>query len=404
MKRSIYILSLALAATGCADSDLLRPYGPDDGRAPAAVAEVAVRNFPGGATLRYRLPADRDLAYVKASFVGTDGRGREVRASGYVDSLRLEGFGDTRDYEVELRAYDKFENASQPVRVTVTPETPPMQRVFESLAYEVDFGGFVVRFENEARSDVAIYALRRDPATGRLEYYDVFYTGLAHGSWSVRGLPAEEAEFGLCVADRWGNVSPTMTFIDRPWPEEKLDKTLFRAVPYNRIPGDISWAEFAGEPSMLWNDVVGPWDFAHTDYPAEFPHRTTFDLGVKAKLSRIRTWMRPNEDTRWKHGTWKVFRIWGCEELPEAPSAADPLAGWTLLGDFVSVKPSGLPVGQESDDDIALTAEGEEFAFDRAAPAVRYLRIEVDMSWSGMKCSAMSELSLWGDVQEVYNR
>lgn len=404
MKRSIYLLSFALAAAGCADSDLLRPYGPDDGRGPDPVADVSVRNFPGGATLRYRLPSDRDLAYVKATFVGTDGCPREVRASGYVDSLRIEGFGDTRDYRVEVRACDKFENASLPVEVTVTPETPPMQRVFESLDYEVDFGGFVVHFENEAKSDVAIYVLRRDAASGTLEYYDVYYTGQAKGSYSVRGLPAEENEFGLYVADRWGNVSATMTFTDCPWPEEKLDKKLFQAVPYGRIPGDISWSEFAGNPANLWNDVISAWDFAHTDYPAEFPHRTTFDLGVLAKLSRIRTWMRPNEDTRWKHGTWKVFRIYGCEELPEAPSAADPLAGWTLLGDFVSVKPSGLPLGQENDEDIALTAEGEEFSFDRAAPAVRYLRIEVDMSWSGMKCSAMTELSLWGDVQEVYNQ
>lgn len=404
MKRTLYILSLALAAAGCSDSsDLLRPYGPDDGRAPGTVSEVTVSNFSGGATIRYKLPSDRDLSYVKASFRGTDGTEREVRASGYVDSLRLEGFGDTRDYKVSLRAYDKFENASAPVEVTVTPLTPPMQLVYESLTYDIDFGGFIVNFENEAKSDVAIYILRHDAQSGELEYYDVYYTGLARGSYAVRGLPAEENEFGLYVTDRWGNTSETMTFTGRPWPEERLDKKLIQSIDWRRMPGDISWSEYAGNPMNLWNETISGGDFAHTDYPVDFPHRTTFDLGVKVKLSRLRTWMRDNEDTCWQHGTWKDFRVYGCMELPSSPSADDPMAGWTLLGDFHSVKPSGLPIGQESDEDVEVRKNGEEFTFDREAPAIRYIRFECLMSWSGMKCSAMTELALWGDVQEIYN-
>ena len=183
MKRQfihIYILLAAALLAGCKETDLLKPYGDNDGTAPGPVANARVRNYPGGATIRYDLPDDADLAYVQAEFTSTNGERREVRASQYVDSLVIEGFGDTREYTVDLYAYDHFENRSDVLAVTVHPETPPVYTIFESLKYTVDFGGFLVEYENPTKSDIAIYVMQRDSVSGDFEYYDAYYLSLIH--------------------------------------------------------------------------------------------------------------------------------------------------------------------------------------------------------------------------------
>lgn len=393
------ILTIALALAGCSDVNLLRPYGHDDGKGPGPVSEVTVTNKPGAAVIRYKLPSDTDLSYVKAEFTGTDGSKREARASSYVDSLLIEGFGDTANHTIEIRAYDKFENASSPVMVTVTPLTPPVQSVFESLGWSVDFGGFIVSFENSSKSNIGIYVTKKDTLTGEMEYYDVYYTEKADGVYAVRGLPDEKNDFGLYVQDHWGNKSETLEFTATPWREDLLDKKLFSAVNPNLVNGDLASNQYDRQMSNVWDGVIGNWNYIHTKWPIEFPHRFTFDLGVEAKLSRIRTWQRSGDDVRWQHGAWRIFNVYGCKELPEITD--DPLHGWNLIGSFTSVKPSGLPQGQVSDEDIQLIADGEEFQFDRSADAVRYVRFEILGVHSEMKLSCMSELTLWGQIEST---
>ena len=387
MKR-IYsiLLTSALALAGCAEVDLRHPYGDDNGQAPGPVRDVQVENFSGGAVLRYTLPGDLDLSYVKATFTGTNGIQREATASAYVDSLVIDGFGDTREYSVEIRSYDKFEHASTPVTVKVNPLTPPIQTVFESLEYSIDFGGFIITYENVSKAEVGIYVTRRNSATGEMEYYDVYFTKLPSGQYAVRGLPDDENDFGIYVSDRWGNTSEVLSFTGTPLREDLLDKEKFEWVDPSNMKGDLSRSDYdaSNYPQKFWNGVIDNWDYIHTVWPLPFPHRFTVDLGVSAQLSRVKTWQRSADDVRWQHG-------------------ADVLAGWTLLGDFVSVKPSGLPTGQVSDEDVELVAEGEEFIFPRDIPAVRYIRFEVNAVHSAMLLSCMSEMTLWGQIEEDFS-
>lgn len=390
-KTIIYMLSAAALLTGCKEENLLKPYGQDDGIAPSPVVINSTRNYPGGACIRYTPPKDSDLAYVKATFTSTNGEVREVKASQYLDSLVVEGFGDTSVYPVTLYAYDNFENRSEPVTVDVEPQTPPVQTVFETLRYAIDFGGFSVAYENATKSDIAIYVVRRDPYTKEFDYYDAFYTRTASGIYNVRGLPDVENEFGLYVRDKYNNYSETLYFTGTPYREDFLDKKLFRLV---KFPGDTSWAEYSGNPVNMWDGQVNEHIYAHTGYPVAFPHCVTIDLGVEVKLSRIHMWQR----SRWEHGSWKTFKVYGCTELPKADND-DIFAGWELLGDFESIKPSGRPLYEVTDEDLERYAEGEDFPFPRTIPTVRHIRIATTMSWSGMLCSTVSEISLWGEIR-----
>lgn len=364
--------------------------------APDPIKNIRVENIPGGAILTYELPGNTDLLYVKAVYTQNGAR-RETRASAYVNTLKIEGFGDTDEHDVDLYSVNRMGKESTVVKQVIYPLTPSIFFVEQSLRTEVDFGGFIVSFENANREDIAIYALKRDTVDGQFIEHDALYTSLEKGVFSVRNLPNITNDFGIYVMDRWNNFSDTAFFTLTPWKEDYLDKKLFRA---KTVQGDVGWNFYSGgAPEHAFDDIVSSGNYAHTNFPEEFPHRYTLDLGVAVKLSRFRLYQRPGSDVLYQHGAPKVYNIYGRADDP-GNGSSDVLAGWTLLVTCHSFKPSGLPLGQYSSEDEEFAAKGEEFSFPRNLEAVRYLRFEMLESWSGMKCSVFSELSFWGDIQQ----
>ena len=63
-------------------------------------------------------------------------------------------------------------------------------------------------------------------------------------------------------------------------------------------------------------------------------------------------------------------------------------------------KPSGLPIGQINDDDIAAADEGHEFIFPEGLPPVRYIRFTVKETWNGTNNTFfVQEVSFYGIEQ-----
>jgi len=392
---SLLVLFMVFSLLSCSEDTTRTPFGSDDKTPPEPVTNITVTNTHGGAVIKYDPPTDEDLQYVKAVYTDTKGKHCEVLTSAYVDSLVIEGLGDTNEYKVDLYAGDKFDNISKPASTTINPKIPPVQIVFESLSYQETFGGFSVDFTNIFKADLAIYALCK--TDDMFIDYEALYTSREKRPFIVRGLPSETNTFGLYVRDKYDNISDTLFFDATPWPEEQLNKKLFNHVT---VIGDVRWDDYAGKPENAWDDNVSNGNFAHTSYPVEFPHRMTIDLGVNSIMSRFKLWQRPGRDVLYQHGAPKKYRIYGCSKLPENPSATDPMAGWTLLIECSSLKPSGLPVGQNSGEDEEYAGLGEEYSFPVGMDPIRYFRIETLESWSGMKCSVISELAFWGQVQE----
>ncbi|MDR3246462.1 MAG: DUF4959 domain-containing protein [Prevotellaceae bacterium] len=391
---NIYIFIMLIFAA-CAKEIEHEPIGSGNGAAPGQVKNVNVENISGGAILTYDLPDNVDLQYVKAVYTSNNIQ-RESRASAYVKTLKIEGFGTTDERTIQLYAVNRMEKASSPVDVTIKPLTPSVLLVRRSLDEQVDFGGFVVSFENVNKTDIAINILVKDSIEDRFNEYDATYTSIERGVFSVRGLPNRENDFGIYVVDRWDNYSDTLFFRLTPWREDNLLKSGFRA---RTVHGDVGWNFHSGAPEKAWDNDVSQWNFAHTDFPAEFPHRFTMDLGVDVKLSRFKFWQRPGDDVLYQHGAPKVYKIYGRPDDPGSGNAGDIFDGWTLLMQCNSFKPSGLPLGQNSGEDVEFAALGEEFSFPRDVPVVRYLRFEMLESWSGMKCSTIGELGFWGEIQ-----
>ncbi|MFS8617644.1 MAG: DUF5000 domain-containing lipoprotein [Solitalea sp.] len=390
MKKSLNIIAAAaciLLLVSCAKEEKHTPFEKSD-VVPDPIGQIQVENLPGGAKLRYKVPNDPNLLYVKAEFE-TQGKVRNVKASFYENTLILEGFGDTATHDVSVFAVSKSEVHSEPTIVKVKPLTPPVISTFESLTLNEDFGGVTVNFTNEPQADLAIAVIYQD-GEGFWTRDEVLYTMKEKGTFSARGFDSKPIVFGVYVEDRWGNVSDTLVSQLTPLFEEEIPKPFQKYV----LPTDNTTLYSSAFPmENVWD---GGEDHYQTSYAAGIPTWFTFDLKVTAKLSRFLYQQRTNsESVRWGNANPRYFEVWGTADTPDPTGSWE---GWTKLLDVESVKPSGLPLGQYNDEDWALALKGEEFSFPLDAPPVRYIRIKVNETWGLATALHIKELTFWGQI------
>lgn len=360
-----------------------------NGVAPNPVSSPIVENLPGGAKITYELPDDRDLLYVKAEYFTSSGEKVVEKASKYTNTLTIHGFGDTLRHEVALYAVDENENSSTATVVQVTPLKPPVMEVFESLNIYADFGGVTVTFENETNADLAISVATIDGNGGYVDG-ETQYTSLKSGTFTARGYNAELQKFAVFIRDRWSNYSDTLISELTPYYEIQLDKSQFSDP---RFPGD---ADLRGRPaSNMWNDIFAGSDYVQTGTVATGePMHLSIDLGVTAQLSRLN--LKTCKDTRsyFADATLRRYEIWGSNN----PNPDGSFDGWIKLVDHESLKPSGLPKGTLSDDDIAMGENGDDVTFPLDVPPVRYIRIRCLENWlsSNNTHILIGELTFWG--------
>lgn len=373
--------------------DNLRTPVENDGVAPDPISDVRIDNLHGSARISYTLPADQDLLYVQADYEIREGVKEEKKASFYDNSMVLEGFGDTTEHKVDLYAVDRGGNKSQVVTVTVKPLLSPVQQAYDSLSYVEDFGGVTVSFKNETQANIVITVMIKD-STGTWVDYDKDYTSQAGGNFSVRGLDPVPTVFGVFIQDRWDNHSDTLVKTLTPLFEEEMDKNKFKVLAFDTDTKN-DWAL-----TGLWdNNTVATTAGFHSENNAGFPQTFTFDMGVKAKLSRFRIW--PVHDGReYSSSNIKQFEVWGSN----APNPDGSFDGWILLNNYEVVKPSGLPVGTLSNEDQETAANGIEFIVPLDAPAVRYIRFKILSTFASPPNSAtggawLLELAFWGQTE-----
>lgn len=374
-------------------------FGPlvDDNTPPAAIQEAGVENLHGAAKITAVHPEDDDLLYVKAVVEVSPGKVREFRSSAFTNELLLEGFGESKPYEVKLYAADRGENLSEPYTVTIHPLTPPVVLVYESLIVEKDFGGVTVYFENEIEANVAIVIEAQDDQGDWVEQ-ETLYTKQAQGHFSARGFEAVEREFRIYVKDRWDNRSEEGIFTITPLFEEEIPKNNFKAYD---LPGDNTVQHCCGTGVKdIWDGINisdGDGVTFHTKPSNGVPGTFTIDMGVTAVLSRMKLWGRNNSNKPYNMANIKKFEIWGSEEPPLATGEFP--GNMTLLGSFESVKPSGQPLGTNTSEDVATAKAGEDFNFISGIAAVRYIRVKVYSTWANLSYWHIQEMTFWGEIQ-----
>jgi hypothetical protein len=359
--------------------------------APQQVKDVQVTSTPGGAILTYHLPNDGNLLYVKAVYEIQAGVVKEAKSSFYRDTIELVGYGDTQPHEVKLFSVGKNEKESEPVSISITPLEPPVNTVAASLEVTPTFGGVNVRFKNETQANIVIMVMVDSSGMGTWAPLRNFYTGAREGNFAARGLPALEKKFGIYIMDRWNNKSDTLVTSLIPLQETLIPKTGFKTV---RLPGD--GVEQVNPPlliSKMWDEKLEYEAYASPRNVAT-PHWVTFDMGVTAILGRFKMWNV--EAHAYKDGGLKRWQFWGTRN----PNPSGSFDGWELLGEFNAFKPSGLPDGQRTAEDIDMSSyQGIDYEFPSGVPPVRYLRIVTLENYGGDGLTVVAELSFWGQIQ-----
>jgi len=387
MKNIVFLLFIiSVIISGCKEETIGQQ--PMDNTPPGQITDIKVENIPGGAILTYKLPADEDLLCAKAYYTIREDYDYSVTSSLYTDTLNIVGFGSASPREVKVVSIDRSKNESTPTFVTVNPLEPPVITIGNSLRLVSDFGGVHAYWDNPTRHKISIVVLREDH-NGEYVPIDTYYSSLVEGEQSTRGMDTLEYNFGVFAQDRWENKSDVKYETLVPFYETELDRRLFQAV---YLPNDEPTA-WGWVLQNLWNGVISDGDGFHTDNnSANWPQSITIDLGVTAKISRIKEWQRQGEWI-YQHGNIRRFEVWGSPVY----DATGNWANWIKLMDCESIKPSGLPLGQTTGEDQAWAGDGEEFINSPENPPVRYIRFNIIETWSGGNFFHVSEIAVFGD-------
>ena len=359
---------------------------PTDSVPPGKISNVEFINTPGGALITYTPPSDEDLLYIKGIYSRKEGEISESKASIYADTLVVEGFGNTNERQIELVAVDRSRNESEPVSITISPLEPPVNTIAETLNATADFGGISCTWSNDSKAEISVVIEETDSLLDEFVPLETYYSSAKEGRFAVYGLDTIPINIEVSVQDRWENRSPIKPYEITPLYETEFDKTQFSAL---NLPGD--GPHYGAWPmTNIWNDDAG------SGYSSEqgdtWPQSLTIDLGVVGRLSRIRVYQRLGSYI-FIEGNLRKFEIWGAETLDQTGN----WDSWTLLGDFESIKPSGLPFGVLSDEDVALATNGEDFSFLSSNPKVRYIRVRVKETWARGTNFQLMELDILGD-------
>jgi hypothetical protein len=358
MKRIIIVFIALICIMGCKEEGRL-DYIDDSAPAPAPVTLKGTPvSKPGGAVIKYSVPSDVNLLGVKAVYERS-GQVCETKASIYTDSLTLEGFNDTKTYDVNLYSVGRNSKLSEPLTVQVTPLEPPYRTVQVDMVET--FGGVSVTLSgNDNRASLAMVLLADTTGTNEWIELQTFYTEAVNVSYARRGLESKEYTFALFVRDRWNNLSDTLIKSLMPIEEVVIPKDKFSNP---KLPGD-SWVQVAGSSNFkfenLWDGIYnrGSGFFAAVT-TSPMPQHFTISLGRKVVLSRFQVF--PRLDDRYSGPAPRTWELYGSDD----PSPDGSWENWHLLGSYSQLKPSGYgdgaTVGPVTAEDIEYFLSGGNY-------------------------------------------
>ena len=406
MKYTILAL-LIFIGLGCSKEDRL-DHIDDSAPAPEQPIITQVINKSGGGVIKYKVPEDKNLLGITAEYERVEGVINKTKSSLYLDSLVIEGFGDTLTHLVNVFSVGRNGKKSDPVQVDINPTTPPV--VLATKSIDATFGGVAIQFSNKATAGLALVLMVDSTNSGYWEPLETFYTEASTGIFYSRGLNSKETKFGIYVRDRWNNKSDTLTQNLTPVKEEKISKDYFENLP---LPGD-TW-EYIQDASYsiehLWDGIIGNRSNIYASKNDEpMPQRFTISLGLETSISRFKYYHRSGDE--YLGSTPRTFELWGSMN-PDADGSWD---NWYLLGKFEAFKPSGY----EDDGSVGtITAEDINYARNEGIDCeltvtddvpepykpVKYLRFKTTSTYANYGTNVttgqiiFAEISFWGQVK-----
>lgn len=166
--------------------------------------------------------------------------------------------------------------------------------------------------------------------------------------------------------------------------ERQLDKAGFALV---NLPTDVQEGGYGWLQQYMWDEKYNPPGFATRN---QIPCWFTFDAGAAAAVSRFIVWQA--NDRLFEKESVKTFELYGSNN----PDADGSWASWTQIGGtYTSVKPSGQPVGQNTQADIDYAKAGEVFTAPAGTAPFRYYRFKLLTNWGGGSFMTIEEFTFY---------
>jgi hypothetical protein len=396
-------LMIVVFLASCKKNDGFNTVVSSDKTKPGVVTDIKVKNLNGAAYITYTLPNSSNLLYVQAQYNINGKTIRQTKSSYYTDTVLVDGFAKSQDYSVTLWSVSRANVQSDPVTVTVHPDTPYYLLVKPTIQLSADFGGVNIKATDRGKKALGFILISLDNSTQALEVQDQHYTNADIINYSVRGFAATPRKFGVYVTDQFGNISDTTLMTVTPIFETLLDKSKFSIY---KLPTDSPTA-YGWEVPYLWDNKTDGYSAGwHTGPGGPQPMQCTFSMGVSAQLSRFIMWERPDQYS-YSHGNPKDFSIWGSNKpapqdalLPQSATVGTVVGDWVNIGNYhYPDPPSGLSPGFTNAADAAFVKAGVNFDIPPGAPVVKYFRLLVHTTWSNGDFAHVMEFSIYGNPQ-----
>ena len=419
-KRIITVLGLlstaAFAIFGCAEEgriDQIDPNAP----APSKVTVTQVISKPGGAVIKYSIPDDDNIMGVQVTY---ERNGEECRnmSSRYVDSLIVEGLGDTTPRPAKVQSIAVNGKLSDPTEITIAPEVPMVKTA--KLSLSETFGGIIINMDgNEEESDLAIVLMADSLLTEdgkrayEMEWQDLytFHTSSKKGTFIRHDIESKPQIFGAYLRDRWGNASDTLYKIITPLYEEELPYSTWRNA---LLPTDCGERNTKYRFTNMFDRSTST--FFYTPIEGPVVRWFTLELGYTAQLSRMR--LMPSKNSFDYRGVYpQHWQVYGSMD-PNPDGSWDD--SWFLLKDVRTYKPSGYTgdggaVGDITAEDQEWFRTISEYTFEASEDVpnpqrpVRYLRfkflrnfntflVEYEDESAATTYYGVDDLYLWGQI------
>jgi hypothetical protein len=396
-------LILLIMAVSCAEVPFIQT--PTDSVPPAPLTNVRAESLPGGGKIRYDIPNESDISYVKGEFI-FQGKKRIIRSSAYNNYLIVDGLGSVDPVEITLSVVDHSENVSIPVTASFVPDTPPIETIFESLQMAPDFAGVHVTWENPLGLEIGITLLYED-SLGIMKEGPVQFSILRNGSHTFRGteyyFDTVPRKFAISIFDKWNNASERFENILTPFYEKLLDRTkhIREVIPLDNLTAYSSGTQM---DKMFDGITTSGSNFYHTQEgiaSITMPFYFSMTLGVDAILSRFVVYHRVTGNWEYSLHNVKEFEVWGADtyrqQMPDEYWDQTWKADWKYIGKFICDKPSGNNTSEITAEDREYAFKGFEFPVPLEIGHVRYLRFAINSTWGNTNASSIQEMQFYGN-------
>ncbi|SIR31642.1 DUF4959 domain-containing protein [Maribacter ulvicola] len=391
MKKIIFysIISMSLGIMSCEEDDN-RGQFPIDSTPTGIVTDIKVQNEKGYSVLTYTKPTDEDLLYVEAEYINSLGNEVVVRASAFTNTMKLNGFLNSKKVPVKVYAIDKSFNYSEVTKVEIEPLDNPMFDILESMTYNAIFGGIGLSWQNATEEDIIVEFLTFNSESATYENFKSIYSTASDIDVKIRGLEAISSEYGAVIRDEFGQRTDTLKFNATPLFEEQIESDNFRELPHNPDFNAVSYNDGFG---VLWNGSTGKESYSIFGSGIDKVY-FTMNLGEEIKLSRFKMWSR--NDFIYGHSHPRRIVLLGTNDqaIANNPTSED---GWETIGEWYDEKPSGNSAEiAPTEEDIAYFNAGMDFEVDINASSYQYLRFVTLESWGKTDRMWLAELRFWG--------